>query len=490
MGALALMGLTGVFVAWGTRGLLATGVTFGNFLPLLLPVAAAALSLILIRPVMGALAVLAFSFVNPASLPTLAEFGEFSIRLGDVFLGILLLSVFFRVTLQNRMIVSQEFAKLFVPLSVFLLYIGLSLVNVALNLPNHFLFSLASYLRLVLTAFFGLLLHIALVDRRTVISFHRAFLGLCMLSIIVAGWEAWQGIEIQRAAEFSSRFEGLLGVNSLGLVSGLLVLYAVVKKRDRYRTAAWPLLFCFGVLGLFLAKSASSILATCGSLAIYWASRQLGNTVRKRYLLLKLPVATLAMIVVTGLAVSTLRPGDFRGLVDVTEGSFVHRLVITYAGLRIFFEHPLLGVGWQGSGTMDIVGSAALNTLLMDKFMKLPDNYFFLQSATSLHNMYIQFLGELGILGFLLFVLAGLWTAKAVIRILSNIPIGSPYEVAAQFYAFGLLFLLIWWNTNPLFGGQVESTLAFSFLGALAAVARLERLREKDASTTSRDSAT
>jgi hypothetical protein len=31
----------------------------------------------------------------------------------------------------------------------------------------------------------------------------------------------------------------------------------------------------------------------------------------------------------------------------------------------------------------------------------------------------------------------------------------------------------VWWNDNPLFGGQVESILAFSFAGVLAAISRL-----------------
>jgi hypothetical protein len=49
------------------------------------------------------------------------------------------------------------------------------------------------------------------------------------------------------------------------------------------------------------------------------------------------------------------------------------------------------------------------------------------------------------------------------------------YNAWAQFYALGLVVLLIWWNQSPLYGGQTESYLAFIFLAALALVARLER---------------
>jgi hypothetical protein len=41
----------------------------------------------------------------------------------------------------------------------------------------------------------------------------------------------------------------------------------------------------------------------------------------------------------------------------------------------------------------------------------------------------------------------------------------------------GLLYLLIWWNNSTLFGGQIETILAFTFVAGLASVARLERQR-------------
>jgi hypothetical protein len=91
--------------------------------------------------------------------------------------------------------------------------------------------------------------------------------------------------------------------------------------------------------------------------------------------------------------------------------------------------------------------------------------------------MYIQFLAELGIIGFGLFAWVCFRIGKSIAQILKNIPRDSPYSIWAQFYVLGLIFLLIWWNHNPLFGGQIETMLAFSFLALLANVARLERRR-------------
>jgi hypothetical protein len=46
-----------------------------------------------------------------------------------------------------------------------------------------------------------------------------------------------------------------------------------------------------------------------------------------------------------------------------------------------------------------------------------------------------------------------------------------------QFYALGLVYLLIWWNNSTLFGGQIETILAFTFLTLLVNVTELERRR-------------
>jgi hypothetical protein len=54
------------------------------------------------------------------------------------------------------------------------------------------------------------------------------------------------------------------------------------------------------------------------------------------------------------------------------------------------------------------------------------------------------------------------------------VPERSRHRGWVEFSGLGLVFLLLWWNTNPLLGGQIETVLAFLFLGSIAAVARLE----------------
>jgi O-antigen ligase len=121
-----------------------------------------------------------------------------------------------------------------------------------------------------------------------------------------------------------------------------------------------------------------------------------------------------------------------------------------------------------------------------EKFSHLHSDVFFVTTATSLHNMYIQFLAELGIIGFALFVWVCFRTGKSVARIVKNSPPESPYRVSVQFYALGLIYLLIWWNNSALFGGQIETVLAFTFLALLANVDQLERKRAVQLPVTNR----
>jgi O-antigen ligase len=148
--------------------------------------------------------------------------------------------------------------------------------------------------------------------------------------------------------------------------------------------------------------------------------------------------------------------------------------MLAYAGIQIFLGHPLLGVGWQASGTSPVIGASALNALLMATFPGMPEEYFFLTRPLSPHNMYIQFLAELGIVGTIAFVYAAAAIAKTIRRILREAR-GGAETGPARFYAFGLLFLLLWWNGHSLYGGQIESALACVFLGGLAAERHLAR---------------
>jgi O-antigen ligase len=445
----------------------------GKFSVTLALLALPILVLLALRPVLAGIVILAFAFVNPSLIPPLTELGELSLRYVDVVFGLFVCVVCGRLVVQHNKKVTAEFRNLFVPLLPFLLYVGASLALVRITNPEFFAASAASYLRLIFTAAFAFWLYLGLTERRDMIMFHRAIILLSATAVVIGGWQAWTGITSDAVDISGERFGGLMGVGTLGLVSGLLVVYAVLRRDVPSHLVWWIAALALGLLGLFLAKSAGSILATAGACSVYMVamrSQRAQGTHLARWLVIGGGMAMIAAIVIW-----TLRPGDAANLIDDSYGSFAHRLMIADAGLRIFRDHPIIGVGWQASATEAVVGTPALNAALMQSFKNLPTYYFFLEMPTSLHNMYIQFLAELGIIGFALFVRGSVRVGQAVKVILRAIPAESPDKMWARFYALGLVFLLIWWNTNPLYGGQTESLLAFTFLGALAAVAQCEK---------------
>jgi O-antigen ligase len=469
---------SGVLLAWMVWSIAVPLIERGSgdvdLLLLLAFVGAAVLLLTAIRPVLVAIIVIGFAFVNPSLIPALAELGELSFRYIDIFYVVLGLGVLIQITTQRHMPVFWDFRKIFGPLFPFFLYIGISLLSVFFTLPHLFPSCVASYLRLIITGLFALLMNLSIVNNDDMKLFHTMFIIFIVASVAIGAWEAWSGVTTGEV-ELSGRFNALLGVNALGLVSGLMVLYAFIKQYSAFLRMRTAILLVLGLFGLFLAKSAGSVLASAGSIAVYMATVRVerGSTPR---VFRWVTIGALTTII-PALAVSILRQSDVASFLDASGGSFAHRLMIADAGLQIFLNHPLLGVGWHASASAEIIGSPILNAVLMQSFLKLPTHYFSLEELTSLHNMYIQFLAELGIAGFILFIRGSFLVGKAVKTILRNIPTESPYKLWAQFYALGLVFLLIWWNTNPLFGGQTESILAFAFLAALAAVARLERQR-------------
>ena len=436
----------------------------------LAPLIIAVCLLVVARPVLGAVAVIGFGFINPALLPPLIELGELSLRYVDAVFVLLVCIVVAGMAIQRRTGISAEFRELFTPLLLFLFYIGISLVVVRIVVPNSFAASVASYLRLVLTIAFAPILHLALRDSFDLRLYHKGLKFLAVATIVVGGYLVWVGIAGGETDLSSGRSGGVMGVGPFGLVSGLLVLYAVIKRDENRRSVEWIISLALGLLGLYLAKTAVSVFAAAVTCAVYMACMR-----GQRSGFIRLAVVGTIVMAAAVAAVLTLRPNDVSGFVNLSGGSFAERLMLAYAGLWIFLDNPLTGVGWQASTSGAVLSSPALLAAVGERFSDLSSNYFVLKPPPTLHNMYIQFLAELGIIGFALFAWVCVRTGKRISRVLKNIPTNSPYRVWLQFHALSLLFLLIWWNHNPLFGGQIESIFAMSLLAVLGTVPELER---------------
>jgi O-antigen ligase len=426
----------------------------------------------LISPVLASSLVLAFAFINPNLLPPVIELGQFTVRYVDGAVFLLIVAIFLRLLVQRYTVFEQEWWVIFKPLFPFLTYIGLSLGLVWIYVPGVLSASIASYTRLLITILTGLLICKSIKKEKDLKFIAKVIIMLVVASITIGSWEA---LTVPRKEMvIISRYGGILGYNTFGLVAGLLVLWSIIVYENRKPLLLWVIPLSSGLLGLFLSKSASSTLAVVGTVLFFrviFARKGSSQSTK----VLKLVLGVIVGLVFTIWVIGLLRPADLVGLVNLSGGSWAQRLMIAYAALRIFFAHPIFGVGWQASSTEAVIGNPALNEELMRVFSQLPRHYFFVERPTSLHNMYLQFLAELGIIGFLLFTYGVIRISKVVLKILGEIPPQYPFRQLALFCAMGLIYLLIWWNTNPLYGGQTESMLAVGFLSLLAALWKLQR---------------
>jgi O-antigen ligase len=466
--ALVLAGLVGTVIGLLTPIAVEQATSGKNLWLALAPLMVPVLLLMAMRPVIGGAAFIGFGFVNPSLLPPLIEIGELSLRFVDGVFCLFICLVLARSVIGRRPGILTEVRELFVPLLLFLLYIGLSLLFVHFSAPSFIGASIASYMRLLLTAAFAPVLCIALRDKWDIQFFNKTLIFFSMATVAIGARLVWAG----GAEAFAARTGGVIGIGPLGLVSGLLVLYALIDRDRNPWSMVWIFSLVAGLFGLYLAKTASAAIAVAVTATLYFASMR-----SRRFDLLRWAVVGPIILTAAALAIWTARQSDMSGVEDVSGGSFAERIMIGYAGLQLFLANPLTGVGWQATTSEAVIGTHALAAVLMENFRQLPARYFS-KPPTSLHNMYIQFLAELGILGFTLFGWACYRTGKNVARIVTNIPAESPYRVWAQFNALGLIYLLVWWNNSTLFGGQIETILAFTFLAVLANMAQLERQRE------------
>ena len=117
---------------------------------LILTLALIGFVLMLVQPLLGAIGILAFAFVNPTLVPSVIDVGDFSLRYPDLlFLSMASIVCIRFGKSQHR---PAELTEVIVPVLPFLIYTGLSLLTVNAVAPNLIAYCSASYVRLVITA--------------------------------------------------------------------------------------------------------------------------------------------------------------------------------------------------------------------------------------------------------------------------------------------------------------------------------------------------
>ena len=307
---------------------------------------------------------------------------------------------------------------------------------------------------------------------------------LWVFALWSAAATAWGVLQF---AGLVSEFEGkrplqrepsFLGIHDLAALSGgalaiALALLALGPASSRERVLAW-IAGASGSIGLVLsgafAGAIGIALAAVGALAI---GRSLGRLEWRRGL------AVGAIAVVAGAGVLLMRGGDvenFAHFVGIGHKhanqrdveSSVHRSLLAYIGIRIFADHPIVGVGWQGSEEYDNYAP-----YLADAHRRFPGEspraFPSPQHAWGVQNAYLQTLTDMGVVGFALLVAlfaAGLTLgARAALR--------APPELAVPALA-GLLWLLVAagvWNGLGLVAGIPLDALTWLSFGLIAATA-------------------
>jgi O-antigen ligase len=422
-------------------------------------------------PPAAAVTVLGAALVGHA-LPPLFEIGPISLRALDAAAALLLASVTLAALAGMRVRMSRDWVQLFGPLAPWLIVTGLSLFVVANTQPETLTRSVVSYSRLVATVVLGAFVFLALQRREARQAYFLGFVAVNILNVLVTVIE-WSPASADDVA-IAGRYGGEVGVGTVGLSASLLAVFAVLAVKLSVHQALGIVAGLFSIVGFVLSKAGAAVLASSLVIGLIVATpNDVGaarTPVRKRASTAFVVVAGTALVLVGLKVVSKLRSNDAEGVLDMTGGSYAHRAMIAYAGLNIFLRNPFFGVGWQGAATESVVGDSVLNQELMNVFRELPRHYFYRSGISSLHNLYVQTLAECGLVGFASLMLAFYFIWRKVRSAVHAPALDLQTAFWLRYCAWCLLLLVIWWNANALFGGQLESVTAFSLLGALAAL--------------------
>src|SRR5699024_9584960 len=116
---------------------------------------------------------------------------------------------------------------------------------------------------------------------------------------------------------------------------------------------------------------------------------------------------------------------------DISSG----RLILYEKALKLFYENPILGIGWR-------------------EFKELTYGLLTSSSGSHPHNIYLQLITELGLIGFILFIVPVIYMYIKTIKYLLNVDILLQFDewwkVGLQFSLFVQSFFLLYGLTGNL----------------------------------------
>ena len=229
-----------------------------------------------------------------------------------------------------------------------------------------------------------------------------------------------------------------------------------------------------GGIGLILSGAVAGVIGVAVAAAVVVALAATRGRLAKIAL-----VAVAASVAAAAVGVVLMRSGEIpqaiRGLGIGSQPSgrrsvesYVERSLVAYIGLRMFLDHPVIGVGWQGSNDLE-----NYKPYLADahrKFPTVPEVAFPApQHPWGVQNAYLETLTDLGVVG--AFALLALFLAGLVLGLRAAWR-APPTAIAPA--AVGVLWLLVaagTWNGLGLVAGIPLDALTWLGFGLVAAAA-------------------
>jgi O-antigen ligase len=353
------------------------------------------------------------------------------------------------------------------PILLLLSFAGLTILYVAMVDPGGVGTSFLSWLRLVQTLSIAFLAALLVRSTRDV----KIILGaVAVAGSVAVGVALIGGAGSESGGALGGRGGGL-NPNTLGLVSGFLVLMAFLRGLGPQLLYRVPLALV-GAVGLIQAKSLGALIGTCVAVTL---GLVLLRAQRPTVVGLRTVKTVTALVLALGLAyafASAVRPENLPQSEAFRSSSAWHRTVVGVAGLELAARNPIIGVGWRRSSFPDVIGDPEVTTALRRRFVGTEEDVFPDVAPTSVHNTYVQVAAELGLIGLALLGVVLYALLRDIRRLLGSLPRGTMAWTQLWYLAWALVLILVWLNDNPIFGGQPETVAFAIFVGCIAGLGK------------------
>ena len=303
-----------------------------------------------------------------------------------------------------------------------------------------------------------------------------AALGIWSLAATVVGVLEFFGADVASTGTFGRRQASFLGSSDFAALSGAALLAGVVVlvlPGARLDRRLGRLLVGSGALGSIIAGSLSALLGLATALVLFGVVLFVRAPATRRRL-----AVVAAVLGVVGVASLAIRSADLNAFSRFLGGkqadtsnpnkvqTYAHRTLLAYIGVRIWEDHPLLGVGWEGSND-----PYAYMPYVPDAKKRYPDEsplaFPTPTRSYGVQNVYLQALADMGIVGLVA------WLAPFAAAL--ALGLRSARREAGAIACLWLVFVLWCWTAQGFVAGIPLDALTWLAVGLAATAAAWRR---------------